>query len=266
MKKLISLLLAIMLFLTISVPVFAAPPSPSPPLPPVPTSRESENLYGETGLNEISAGELEFVTGRRAFKDANKATVTDLIVSESVYLQINQGSTIEVTGRFQNEGLITVYGTLIVNGQVINSGVINIGIFVTTGKLIGPKDDTSHTHTFENGVCTVCGTHQCAYLDRTTYNNGICANCGFVNESFHVHNFEDGICTSCNTYECQITGNHDYSNGVCICGEEKPEDEEIIPTEGSVLSKGNIWIIVAVAAVVIGGVVALFIVKKKSEK
>lgn len=74
--------------------------------------------------------------------------------------------------------------------------------------------------------------------------NGICTLCGNVDNTRHTHIFEDGV---------------------CICGEEETENEETTPTEGSILSEGNIWIVIAVAVLALGGAAALVIVKKKKK-
>ena len=51
------------------------------------------------------------------------------------------------------------------------------------------------THSYENGVCTLCGAQEPATPCAHTYANGICTKCGAAQNC--THTFENGECTQC---------------------------------------------------------------------
>ena len=150
-------------------------------------------------------------------------------------LTIPKDVTVTVNGDFNNFGTLHVYGTLTLQGSNRNNnGTIHVGC---SGKIEGTLSGRSivkDEHKLTNGFCA------CGYFDSEQHEheltNGFCA-CGYFDLDQHEHIFEDGK---------------------CACGE--PE-----PVVGSILSDGNLWIIIAVAVIALGGIAAIVIVKKKKK-
>ncbi len=155
--------------------------------------------------------------------------------NKGMSLTIPKDVTVRVTGNFNNYGTLHVYGTLSVTaGNASNSGTIHVGCGGTIEGTISGRKTVKDEHELTNGFCA------CGYFDSEQHEheltNGFCA-CGYFDLEQHEHIFEDGK---------------------CACGE--PE-----PVVGSILSDGNLWIIIAVAVIALGGVAALVIVKKKKK-
>lgn len=90
-----------------------------------------------------------------------------------------------------------------------------------------PADEIStHTHTWQDGVCDVCGA-QCSHV----WENGVCSVCGL----HCTHSWENGVCTICGLTcphvrhdaetgrcpDCGLTVDHRMVNGACRrCGAE----------------------------------------------
>jgi len=87
-----------------------------------------------------------------------------------------------------------------------------------TGAYYIDKGNTCETHTWVDGVCSVCGT-ACTH----TWESGTCSTCGLV----CTHTWENGTCSTCGTV-CT----HNYENGTCtICGSVK--STSVVVTENS---------------------------------
>ena len=153
-----------------------------------------------------------------------------------ISLTIPKDVTVRVTGTFNNYGTLHVYGTLSVTaGSANNNGTIHMGC---SGKIEGTIDDTSDGKIVK---------------DEHELTNGFCA-CGYFDLDQHEHELTNGFC-ACGYFDLD-QHEHIFEEGKCACGE--PE-----PVVGSILSDGNLWIIIAVAVIALGGVAAIVIVRKK---
>ena len=96
---------------------------------------------------------------------------------------------------------------------------------VKTRTLYRSVSDQPQSHSFVNGICTVCG-----YACTHSWINGKCDLCGIG----CTHSWTDGRCDICKSFcshdwvsgKCNICGaacGHYYQNGLCgICGEKEP--------------------------------------------
>lgn len=166
MKKIISLLLALMLICTFCVPAFAVE---GKPVEYVPDHRNIRDIRISDGGNYIiSSGTY----------------VLDELIIEDGTLTIGRDVTVTVRGLFDNDGTLNVFGTLDLSafrflgdstlyevrccgGIVVYHGINNIY--------------TSVHHLFENGVCMACG-YECPH---NGYTDGRCKDCGV--ECPHTH-------------------------------------------------------------------------------
>ena len=150
-------------------------------------------------------------------------------------LTIPKDVTVRVTGNFNNFGTLHVYGTLIVKeGAASNNCTIHVGC---GGKIEG----------------TIYGRK--AVKDEHKLTNGFCA-CGYFDSEQHKHELTNGFC-ACGYFDLD-QHEHIFEEGKCACG----ESETVV---GSILSDGNLWIIIAVAVIALGGIAAIVIVKKKKK-
>ena len=161
--------------------------------------------------------------------------------------------------------------------------------------------DPNHTHTYnENGACTLCGTIGCKIGELAhTYRDYVCTTCGAV-DSHHSHRYIAGVCTICGykcihdfsdfgpdndenicnicrISKCELNGGHSYKNGKCtVCGTVCENDfhkaSYACPecnmriyhsVTGSVLSEGSLTVVVGVAGLAAGFLVAMLIFRKK---
>ena len=134
------------------------------------------------------------------------------VYSSSATVTIAKGAAVTVEEGFYNDGTVHVLGTLTVKQHEDNSGTVHVGC---GGTLEGNTGGTV--------------TH-----DEHRFDNGICQNCGFVDKVTHKHIYQPTA-----VYHC-------------ACGKDAPKGFVPGDSTGSVLSEGNLTIIIAIAALVIG--------------
>ena len=194
----------------------------------------------------------------------------------------NDTGTVTYTGHTYENGICTACGFL----ECTETGVHNYQNGICTLCNLCECEVTGE-HTYEKGICTLCGAVECLSTGEHTYIKGFCAYCGLP----CTHNMVNGICTVCGIRDCKITGKHIYYTGdlipnykrnkcticgtICdhigknlVCAEchVAEFDSKGNPITGSTLSEGNIWIVIAIAALVIGLGGGFFIGTKKKKK
>ena len=162
MKKIISLLLALMLICAFCTPAFAAGNEPEEYVP-------HKNIDIQKGNYIISGREY---------------TVEDFNIERFGTLTIGREVKITVTGDFKNEGTIIIYGSLEISKTATchdNEGLIREvkccdGEFSSAYTLAG-KPVISDPHFFKDGVCICCG-YKCPNI----FHEGIyiCPECRMV--------------------------------------------------------------------------------------
>lgn len=154
-----------------------------------------------------------------------------------------------------------------------------------------------HTHEYENSVCKICGLYNCELGETEhTFKEGICTLCNAVDSS-HIHNYDNGVCRNCglkclhkefdaNTNKCKVCNSficikdgHKYRDSKCtVCGITCKNDfhsnifacpecgMRLYPhIVGTVLSNGNLLIVIIVAVAVLFGVGGFFIGRRKKK-
>ena len=122
----------------------------------------------------------------------------------------------------------------------VTKAFTNFGTLHVYGTLIVTESVASNNGTIHMGCSGKIegqifdGSGSKTVKDEHELTNGFCA-CGYFDLDQHEHIFEEGK---------------------CACGE--PE-----PVVGSILSDGNLWIIIAVAVIALGGIAAIVIIRKK---
>ncbi len=122
---------------------------------------------------------------------------------------------------------------------------------------------TKHSHSFdENNMC-VCGARGCDG-GQHVFDNGICVICHYFDETKHTHIFDDNNVCACGVKGCDI-GEHSYKYTCEFCGEEAPENDtpEGAASTASIFFHGNLAIITAIAGLAVGVAGTLLITKKK---
>ena len=245
MKKLVTLLLALLLSLSLTVPAMAAVKI---------ITWEDETL---SGPDPKTYEDKVVINGNVTVENGARITFGDSIIVDGL-LTIQSGATVTMNENMSINKKVTVGGKLKGKGDVsIDQGHISllpggeIDIMLDyeypanklVGKLLENGEEkvsvnkekagnsyhvTAHGHDFEDGVCTVCGL--CFH---EAWTDGICDACGY--SCPHEAWTEDGVCA--------------------VCGVSAPS--------GFILSQGNLWIVLAVAIVAAGTVIVLVIHKKK---
>ena len=264
MKKLVTLLLALLLSLSLTVPALAA---------------GFITLGDETlsGPDPKTYEDKVVITGNVTVENGARITFKDAISVNGVgFLTIQSGATVTMNRDMTIDGKVTVGGKLkgkggldIVKGNIslLPGGEIDIVLDYKdqanelVSKLLENGEEkvsvnkeqtkdgcyhvTAHGHDFVNGVCTICD-HECKHETKT---NGVCDSCGLC-----LHEaWTEGVCDHCG-YSCP----HEAwtEDGHCaVCGISAPS--------GFTLSQGNLWIILAVAVAAVAAVIVLVIHKKK---
>ena len=165
MKKIISMLLALMLICAFCTPAFAADDEPVEYVPDGYIS-----IYG--GNYIISSGDYK---------------VEMFSVEYGATLTIGKDARITVTGNYENGGTINVLGTLDITGSksiMYNYGTIRIAN-CSSGQVLSNIKLTKNLpknvdHIYQDGACIGCG-HKCP----NEFHNGkyICPDCGMVVET-----------------------------------------------------------------------------------
>ncbi|MBR0189162.1 MAG: hypothetical protein IJQ23_02100, partial [Clostridia bacterium] len=89
---------------------------------------------------------------------------------------------------------------------IVLATLLSLSLFVAVG--CGGDTKPCETHSYENGVCTVCG-YVCPHDE---YENGVCKECGKVCQHSE---YENGVCKVCG----KVCQHSEYENGVCKeCG------------------------------------------------
>ena len=276
MKKLVTLLLALLLSLSLTVPAMAevfvnATLSSN-------TYNDIVTMCGNTTVEKnavITFNQMADVSGSLTV-EAGASLTSDwsMQIAKNGSLMVEAGATVTTNRNMIIDGKVTVGGKLKGEGGLTINGNISLlpgGEVDVMLKLEGQADKlvskllengkekidtkteqfadgyhvTAHGHDFEDGVCTICD-YECKHETKT---NGVCDTCGLC---FHEA-WTDGICDNCG-YSCS----HEAwtEDGVCtVCGVSAPS--------GFTLSQGNLWIVLSVVVVAVVAVVAVVLGKKK---
>ena len=269
MKKIISMLLALMLICTFCVPAFAAEDEPVEYMPSGTIAVRSDENY------IISSGEY---------------TVRTATLYARSTLTIGKDTKITVNRNIDNFGTLNILGTLDVSNcsdafsvgaiHVSCSGTIKGNISNVNGTVVYDK------HIWEDGVCAVCGVMGCKTGElEHDWEKGVCTVCGVMGCKIGEleHAWENSICTVCGVKGCEVGEfKHAWKDGVCtICGLECTNEfhngihvcpdcgMEFDPAQGNLLasgsaiSEGNMTIVCTVAAAVVFGLGGFLLGKKK---
>ena len=269
MKKLISLLLALIMLISLAVPAFAVDEPTE--IGPNETNEIRIPNKGNCIINEdcevktimsnddnstltIAKGVTVKVTEALFYKGSINVLGTLIITDTAEALNngtINVVGTLSITGAISvnNSGTINVRGTLIITdtAEALNNGTINV---------VGTLSITGATDAENYGTVRVCGCTG-GKLEGTINNSGF----GTVT-TYDGHYYVDGKCFACG-YECP------HEDLKCnTCG--KKLSQKAISSEGgiaSTISEGNVSVIVGIACAAVFGIGGYLLgSKKKKEK
>ncbi len=274
MKKLISLLLALVMLLSLGVTAFAIEKDP-----------ETGELYetfifedyhldpsvvNRSGIGATISGDIFTIKGN--YVDANGYVLYG--GSKNIYIRItpNEGKNVTITrieARLFDDGWFGDIG--------ISSGVKNPNSgLVAAGTMVEVQKVNSQEFAFEGGLafcyfdlikvyytcnehiwnednhCEVCDITKCEYEGHSYDKNNTCINCGVTKCEVEGHNYdENNTCINCGMTKCEIEG-HIYENGVCTRCRHECENEfhngvyacpdcgmEFDPTQGNPLISGS---------------------------
>ena len=245
MKKLLSLLLALIMLISLAVPAFAV---------------DEPTEIGPDENNVICIPNK----GNYIINDDCEVTIIKSDYANFT-LTIAKGVTVRVTTSFSNQGSINVLGTLIIAGAntVHNNRTINV---------VGTLSITDAEYINNSGTINVRGT--LSITDATEAENfGTVRVCGCIGGKFEgtidnvgygtvttydEHYYVDGKCFACG-YECTHEGVKCNT-----CGKKLPQ--KAISSEGgiaSAISEGNMTIVACIACAAVFGVGGYLLGKKK---
>ena len=227
MKKLISLLLALVMLISLAVPAFAVDE---------PT---------EIGPNESNA--ISIINKGNYIINEDCEVISIMSSYDNFTLTIAKGVTVKVTTALFNKGSINVLGTLIITDTdtANNSGTINVvGTLSITGAATVDNYGTVRVYGCTGGK-----------LEGTIDNSGF----GTVT-TYDGHYYVDGKCFACG-YECTHEGVKCNT-----CGKNFSQ-KAISSEGGtaSTLSEGNMTIATGIAGFAVGMAV-MFVIMKKNKK
>ena len=245
MKKLISLLLAVVMLVSLAVPAFAV---------------DEPTEIGPGKNNDIG------ITNKGNYIINEDCEVISIMASyDNFTLTIAKGVTVKVTKALYNNGSINVLGTLIIADEATadNSGTINVRgtLSITdaakaesrgTINVVGTLIITDAAYAKNTGTVRVCGCTG-GKLEGTIDNSGL----GTVT-TCDGHYYVDGKCFACG-YECTHEGVKCNT-----CG--KKFSQKAISSEGgiaSTISEGNMTIATGIAGFAVGMAVMFVIMRKK---
>ena len=228
MKKLISLLLALVMLISLAVPAFAVDE---------PT---------EIGPNETNEIRIPNKGNYIINEDCDVKTI--MSSDDNSTLTIAKGVTVKVTEYLFNSGSINVLGTLIIAGAAYaeNTGTINV---------VGTLSITDDAYAENSGTVRVCGCTG-GKLEGTIDNSGH----GTVT-TYDGHYYVDSKCFACG-YECTHEGVKCNTCGKNLSQKAISSEGGIAST----ISEGNISVIVGIACLAVGIGGGYLLGKKKKEK
>ena len=246
MKKLISLLLALVMLVSLAVPAFAVDePTEIGP-------NENNAIYISNKGNYIINEDCEVETIMSSY--------------DNFTLTIAKGVTVKVTTALFNKGPINVLGTLIIadTATVDNTGTINVvgTLSITdaidlnnsgTINVLGTLSITDAINANNYGTVRVCGCTGGKIEGTINYPGGTVT-------TYDGHYYVDGKCFACG-YECTHEGVKCNT-----CG--KNFSQKAISSEGgiaSTISEGNVSVIVGIACAAVFGIGGYLLGSKKKK-
>ena len=231
MKKLVSILLALVMLMALCVPAFAdeAPRVAWP------------NENGIISINEQG----NYIITEDCSIERLEVNLADLTIP--------QGVTVTVEDIFRNNGTIHMDGKLILDGtRVSNDGTINVN-----GELTVSDDSNFVNYETINVVCggTLTGSSMKGkhIIYKHPWNNsGVCTVCNFACPH---EEWVDGVCQV-----CQYVCTHKELN-CSLCGEKVIKEGS--GNTASTLSEGNLAIVCTVAALFVGALGGFVLGRKK---
>ena len=262
MKKFISIVLALIMLMALCVPAFAEDD--------VIFIEEATTIEGTQSYDELCIyapaiiGKDANITANALYISTNSLTVksgatvnveilqidqhTSMTVESGAtvnvdILQIDQhasmtvesGATVNIQGDPSNRSLL-VTGTLTIAGELLGNNIGDLHLPLGSGKIISLQSGGKIDATFSDVMMAE------RFYD--TLSSEYCvANDGNRVVAAAEHNYVDGVCTNCN-HRCE----NSFHDDVCPdCG--MSDSAGLV---GSVLSDGNMAIIIGIAALVIG--------------
>ena len=156
-----------------------------------------------------------------------------LQIDQNTSMTVESGATVNIQGDPSNQSL-SVMGTLTIAGELLGNNIDNL--VLGSGKIISLQPGGIIDATFSDDM-------RADYFYDILSSEYCVANDGNRVVAVAEHNYVDGVCTNCN-HRCK----NRFHNGVCPdCGMSASAG-----LVGSVLSDGNMAIIIGIAALVIG--------------
>ncbi len=304
MKKLISLLLALVMLLSLGVTAFAIEKDPE--------TGELYEIFDMSSPNFI----VEYPSLGWTFAHYDNEFFR--LESDDTNGPSCGGGTDRYTRIIPNEGTDLIITR--VEAQIYSHGTWYEGVGVThgtrretgmveTGSWVHIDDVNSRDFAFEGGSsfsfygkikvyyecnehiwgednhCEACDITKCEYEGHSYDKNNTCINCGVTKCEVEGHNYdENNTCINCGMTKCKIEG-HIYESGVCTRCRHECENEfhngvyacpdcgmEFDPTQGnplisgSTVSDGSLTIICTIAAAAVFGISGYLLGKKKKVK
>ena len=239
MKKFISIVLALVMLMALCVPAFAEDD--------VIFIDEATTIEGTQSYDElciyapaiigkdanITANALYISTNSLTVKSGATVNVEILQIDQNTSMTVESGATVNIQGDPSNQSL-SVMGTLTIAGELLGNNIDNL--VLGSGKIISLQPGGIIDATFSDDM-------RADYFYDILSSEYCVANDGNRVVAVAEHNYVDGVCTNCN-HRCK----NRFHNGVCPdCGMSASAG-----LVGSVLSDGNMAIIIGIAALVIG--------------
>ena len=216
------------------------------------TGERDSGIYGDVTVNGGSLTVTGSSDGINGDVTVNGGSLTVTGSSDGIKgdVAVNGGS-LTVTG---NSRGIAYFDTL----KLGDFAVIKAGDSADNSWIVQECDNQKyvqiHFHNAETCISINDTLHKCSFcgkFEEHNINNCECSCC-----NYHRHTWKDGKCTLCGT-ECK----NEFHDGVYKCPDCGMQYDTSVT--GSVLSEGNLTIIVGVAAFVLGLGVMFIITKKK---
>ena len=253
MKKIVTLLLALLLSLSLTVPALAENLKNVTLSKPW-TYDDPVNMSGKVTVAKDTAITFNNTLavnfkGSLTVEDGASLTANDVMIfGFPSYLVIQSGATVTINKRLMAATQIEIAGRLESKGQCRVDVNDKRGIFflLPGGEVDVMLDDEPQADGLVNKLLADNGAERIVTKIEKVE--------GGYHVTAHGHKFSNGTCTICD-YKCT---HQEWDGSYCpVCGKPAPT--------ASILSDGNLWIVLAVAIVAAGTVIVLVVMKKKSE-